>query len=250
MAAKNLKGILFNGIEGLPFREDHPALAKAMEKMIQAPGRKGFAPIVRQLEDGAEAAGALRGTLGRNRSCYHCPTPCMTHASLKSEKDGILLMDHVGWNALSRKSETALPLLRRCLELGLDPLAAAHALKEDLPLRQALNTIEKLAAEGAAVNDEDYPSARGIDTLHYRLFGGGLAPVSSGETWTEKVATALILGICPLFMQIAGRIDRSDLLRFIASDAEEIKSLAAMLDGEVRTLLEGKIPDSGNGSRV
>ncbi len=252
MDAKNLKAVLFNGIEGLPFHEDHPALAKAMEKIAQTSAKKGFAPLVRQLEDGAEAAGALRGKLGRNRACYHCPTPCMTHANLKpeKEKDGFLLMDHAGWAALSHKSETALPLLRRCVELGLDPLAAAHALKEDLPLREALNAIENLAVEGASINDDDYPSSRGIDTRHYRLFGGGLAALTSGETWTESVATAFILGICPLFMQIARRIDRSDLLRFLTSDAGEIKALAAKLDGEVQTLLEGKIPDSGNESRV
>ena len=35
MAAKNLKAVLFNGIEGLPFREDHPALSRATEKMLR-----------------------------------------------------------------------------------------------------------------------------------------------------------------------------------------------------------------------
>lgn len=253
MAAKNLKAVLFNGVDGLPFREDHPALAKAMEKMVQVSAKKGFAPVVRQLEDGSEAAGALRGKLGRNRACYHCPTPCMTHADLKleKEKNGLLLMDHIGWAALSHKSETALPLLKRCLELGLDPLAAGHGLREDLPMREALNAIEKLASDGASITEEDYPSARGIDTRHYRLFGGGLPPLSTGEAWTNRVATACILGLCPLFMQIAGRIDRTDLLRFITSDAEEIKALAARLDDEVQNLLEGKIPEEeGRGTGV
>ena len=150
MAAKNLKAVLFNGIEGLPFREDHPALSKATEKMLQDSGslaNKGFVPVVRKLEDGGEAAKVLRGRLGRNRACYHCPCPCMTYASFKkpgagTEKDGLLLMDHSGWAALSRKSEDALPLLQRCLELGLDPRAAGYGLREDRPLREAMNTIE------------------------------------------------------------------------------------------------------------
>jgi len=43
-------------------------------------------------------------------------------------------------------------------------------------------------------------------------------------------------------MQIAGRLDRSDLLRFLSPDAEEVKSLAARLDGQVEMLLEGNIP--------
>ena len=55
-------------------------------------------------------------------------------------------MDHAGWAALSRKSEDALPLLKRCLELGLDPLAAGYGLREDRPLREAMNAIEALAS--------------------------------------------------------------------------------------------------------
>ncbi len=47
MAAKNLKAVLFNGIEGLPFREDHPALSKATEKMLRdfgSPFGQGLCP--------------------------------------------------------------------------------------------------------------------------------------------------------------------------------------------------------------
>jgi hypothetical protein len=258
MAAKNLKAVLFSGIEGLPFREDHPALSKATEKMLQASGslvNKGFIPVVRKLEDGGEAAKVLRGRLGRNRACYHCPCPCMTYAGFKkpgtaSEKEGLLLMDHVGWAALSSRSDDALFYLQRCLELGLDPRAAGIGLREDRPLREAMNAIEKLAHAGASIDEEDYPSAPGINTRTYRLFGGGITPLSSGKAWTDRVAAAMILGICPVFIQIAGRLDRSDLLRFLSSDAEEIKALGESIDGEIEMLLEGKIPESGIGDRV
>jgi hypothetical protein len=257
MAVKNLKAVLFNGIQGLPFREDHPALAKAVEKMLQSSGAsatKGFASVVKRLEDGGEAAGALRGKLGRNRACYHCPCPCMTYASLKKsgtdrEKDGLLMMDHSGWIALSSKSEDALPLLQRCLELGLDPRAVGNGLRQDRPLREALKTIETLAA-GAAIEVSDYPSAPEIDANIYRLFGGGITPLLPGKSWTERVAAAMILGICPVFIQIAGRLDRSDLLRFLSSDAEEIRALGERIDGEIEMLLEGKIPEAGIGDRV
>ena len=60
----------------------------------------------------------------------------------------------------------------------------------------------------------------------------------------------MILGICPVFMQIAGRLDRPDLLRFLSSDAEEIKVLGESINREIRMLLEGKIPESGIGDRV
>ncbi len=244
LAAKNLKAVLFNGIEGLPFHEDHPALAKAVEKLLQTSGataNKGFVPVVKRLEDGSEAAGALRGKLGRNRACYHCPCPCMTHGNFKKpgtekEREGLLLMDHPGWVALSRKSEHALPLLQRCVELGLDPHAAGITLQEDRPLREVLKAIEALAAARAPIDEEDYPSV-------YRLFGGGIIPLMSGKAWTDRVAAAMILGVCPIFMQLAGRLERSDLLRFLSSDAEEIKALGERIDGEIEMLLEGRIPE-------
>ena len=208
MAAKNLKAVLFNGIGGLPFRKDHPALSKATEKMLRDSGAlaaEGFVPVLKKLEGGAEAAGALRGKLGRNRACYHCPRPCMTHAELRKpglekEKDGLLLMDHVGWTALSRKSEDALPLLQKCLELGLDPRAAGYGLREDRPLREAMNAIEALAAAGASIDEEDYPSASGIDSRSYRLFGGGITPLSSGKIWTDRVADSHDPGHLPDFL--------------------------------------------------
>ena len=56
----------------------------------------------------------------------------------------------------------------------------------------------------------------------------------------------MILGLCPIFTQIAGRLDRSDLLRFLSSDAEEIKALTARLDGQIEMVLEGKIPEQGS----
>lgn len=255
MAEKNLKAVLFSGIGGLPFREDHPALSKATEKMLRDSGAMkavGFVPVLKGLADGAEAAGALRGKLGRNRACYHCPCPCMTSTTFGKtgpEKEGLLMLDHAGWAALSRKSEDAFPLLRKCLEMGLDPLAAGLVLREDRPMKEALNALEALVAGGAPIDEEDYPAAPGIDTRDYRLLGG-ITPLSSGKAWTERVAAALILGVCPVFVQIAGRLDRSDLLRFLSSDAEEVKSLVARLDGQVEMLLEGNIPEAGNGSRV
>jgi hypothetical protein len=251
MATKNLKAILFNGIEGLGIREDHPVLAKAVEKMLQNSGAlagKGFIPVVRRLPDGDEAAGMLRGKIGRNRACYHCPCPCMTYAGFRkpgdgAEKEGLLLMDHSGWASLSLKSDDALPLLQRCLEMGLDPRAAGHYLREDRPLRESMNAIEKLSGPGSSIDDEDYPSVPDIDSRTYRIFGGGIPPLASGEVWTERVATAMILGICPIFMQLARGLSRTDLLRFISGDVEEIKVIGEMIDREIVVLLEGKIPE-------
>jgi hypothetical protein len=54
----------------------------------------------------------------------------------------------------------------------------------------------------------------------------------------------MILGICPVFIQIAARLDRSDLLRFLSSDSEEIRALNDRIDGEISMLLEGTIPEA------
>jgi hypothetical protein len=253
MTAKNLKAVLFNGIGGLPHREDHPALYRTTEKLLRDSGAMktgGFVPLLKRLDDGDESVPDLRGKLGRNRACYHCPCPCMSYAAFRrpegaGEKDGLLLMDPGGWISLSRKSEYALPLLKRCLELGLDPRAAGYGLRADRPLREAVHTIEALAAAGASIDEEDYPSAPGIETRLYQLFGGGIPPLSSGKTWTERVASAMILGICPIFIQTAGRLDRSDLLRFLSPDTEEIKTIAARLDGQIWMLLTGILPEHG-----
>ena len=250
MAAKNFKAVLFSGIGGLGIREDHPALSKAMGKMLQDSGAragKGFIPVVRKLPDGDEAARILRGKIGRHRACYHCPCPCMTYAEFKkpgggTEKEGLLLMDHQGWASLSLKSDDALPLLQRCLELGLDPRAAGLSLREDRPLRESLTAIEKLATTGSSFDDEDYPSVPDIDARAYRILGGGIAPLASARSWVERVATAMILGVCPIFMQIARGLKRTDLLRFITGDAGEVEALGEMIDREISTLLEGRIP--------
>ncbi len=250
MAAKNLKAVLLNGIGGLGFREDHPALSKAMEKMLQDSGARagnGFIPMVRRLPDGDEGAKILRGKIGRNRACYHCPCPCMTYSGFKkpgsdTEKEGLLLMDHQGWASLSVKSDDALPLLQRCLQLGLDPRAAGYSLRDDRPLRESLTAIDRLSTGGASIDEEDYPSVPDIDSRTYRIFGGGIVPLS-GSSWPERVATAMLMGVCPIFMQIARRLTLSDLLRFVSTDADEINSLGEIVSGEIGTLLEGKIPE-------
>ena len=108
--------------------------------------------------------------------------------------------------------------------------------------------------QGLSIDEEDYPSAPGIESRTYRLFGGGIPPIASGSAWPDRVAAAMLLGICPVFMQIAGKLDRSDLLRFLSSDAEEIKALTVRLDGQIEMVVEGKIPEqvrvTGRGLRA
>ena len=90
MAAKNLKAVLFNGIEGLPFRQDHPALSKATEKILQASGSlsdKGFIPFVRKLENGGEAAKVLRGKSRPEQGLLSLPLPLHDLRRLQKARD-------------------------------------------------------------------------------------------------------------------------------------------------------------------
>lgn len=254
MSEKNLKAVVLGGTGGIHYPEDHPALARAVEKMLRADGirsGKGFKTVVKRLDGGGEAAGPLRGKLGRNRACYHCPTPCMTHASWKrpatKDQEGLLLMDHAGWAALAAKSEEALHLLNRCLELGLDPVAAGHRLEEDRSLREDMGVLESLAGPVSRdEEDHDLPDAAGVDATTFRVLGAGIPALASGSAWSDRAATAMILGICPIFLQLAGRLDRADLLRFLSTDSAEIKALDKILDAQIRTLLAGKIPDAAS----
>ncbi len=61
-----------------------------------------------------------------------------------------------------------------------------------------------LAAAGASIDEDDYPSAPEIESRTYRLFGGGITPLLTGNAWTERVAAAMILGICPVLCRLPG----------------------------------------------
>jgi hypothetical protein len=78
------------------------------------------------------------------------------------------------------------------------------------------------------------PRLPGIDAKIYTAFWrGGSAPLSSGKTWTDRVAAAMLLGICPVSVQIAGRLERSELLRFLSSDTGGNRALGEKMDVEI-----------------
>jgi hypothetical protein len=97
MAGKIIKAVLFNGVQGLPFREDHPALAKAVEKMLQSSGasrKQGFcgrceAARRRRRRAGGSAQGETSGATG---PAITVPCPCMTYASLEKKSGQARIM--------------------------------------------------------------------------------------------------------------------------------------------------------------
>jgi len=220
MAAKNIKAILFRGSGGLPFRNENPEQSRELITKIAADKNyrhRGFLSLLDKLEGGKEAGKHLGGLRKKDLACYHCPFPCMTHVEFTRQdaprgkdgkiKEGLLLLDHLGWIALVGKfGKDALTSLRNCLQEGLDPGAA-------------------LAPGG------EFPRQAHI------LFGGGIAPIPPGDLWGKRVALAMILGICPLFLLMFPRIDERDLLAFIAPHGDLGEAMHKNLTSAIESLL-------------
>jgi aldehyde:ferredoxin oxidoreductase len=252
MAMKNLAGVLFSGDGGLPFRSDHPDRGRALQERLSA-GRsakeKGFAGVLRRLPGGSNAVKALGRAVKGHAACYHCPFPCMSHASFewREEKErrrsGVSLSDPLGWIALSdRWDKESLPLLRRCLDLGLEPVSVHERLSREGSLEERLRELENLAAEpDRGEKKEGRGKTDGDGDRMKVLFGGGIAPLLEGEDWARRVSQAMVLGVCPVFLLRFPSIGSTDLLSFLDEDEEASRQMEGMMD-EAITVLSGADP--------
>ncbi|MEN6319576.1 MAG: aldehyde ferredoxin oxidoreductase N-terminal domain-containing protein [Syntrophaceae bacterium] len=219
MAEKKLKAIMFHGIGGLSFGSDNPEQGKELITRISTEKNfkhRGFVSILKKLEGGGEAGKHLRGLRKKDMACYHCPFPCMTHVdftrrdTLQGEgqeaKEGLILLDHTGWIALDKKVGTdALPSLQSCLQSGLDPA-------------------------------ENYAPTSEVPVKAHTLFGGGIAPIPPGDLWEKKVALAMILGICPIFLLLIPQIVEKDLLAFISPNEDILENMQKSLSSAIQSL--------------
>ena len=206
MAAKNLKGIMLGGTDGLPFNRDNPHQGKELEKIISTDKnfkRRGFFSVLKNLEGGKDTGKFLKVERKKDMACYHCPSPCMTHVryswqdprnkEMQNSEDGLLLLDHTGYVALAKKvGKNILPLLQNCLRCGLDPAAVGERLSEGGTMLDYLNAIDKIVSDS-------HP--RTIDVSQRQCFaGGGVAPILTGDLFEKRIALAMILGVCPIFL--------------------------------------------------
>jgi hypothetical protein len=226
MAAKNLKGILLGGSGGIGFAAEDLRRSLELAEKIKAQRKKvgGFASLV-AAAGGGDCLKALKGAKLRDAACFHCPAPCMVHARFTTadprdpqgpkQQNGVLLMDPVGWIALARKrGEGALPLLAEVLRLGLDPSAVAALLPGEGKgfLRSDIKTLSALAKGGSGENRDSslflnnnagtvtiLPSSSAVPAAD-PTFGGGLAPIGTGDEARRITALAFVLGVCPLFL--------------------------------------------------
>jgi aldehyde:ferredoxin oxidoreductase len=243
MAAKNLKGIMFAGTDGLPFNRDNPHQGKELEKRISTDKdfkHRGFFSVLTKLEGGKDAGKFLKASRKKDMACYHCPSPCMTHVryswqdprnkEMQNSEDGLLLLDHTGCAALAKKVEkNILPVLRACLHYGLDPVAVAETLPEGGTMPEYLAAMDKIVSDNPP-RTTDVPET-------YRLFGGGIPPILTGDSWEKRVALAMILGVCPIFLLWFPQITDSALLSFISTREDVLKTLQEGLSSEISSLI-------------
>ena len=242
MAAKSLKGIMMGGTDGLPFNKDNPAQGKELEKIISTDKnfkRRGFYAILKNLEGGKDTLKFLKAERKKDMACYHCPSPCMTHVRFswhdpekkerQKSEEGLLLLDHTGCLSLAKKvGKNILPILRACLRYGLDPTAVAEMLSEGGTVPEYLDAIDKIMSENISP-PQDVSLRQGIS-------GGGVPPILTGDLWEKKVALAMILGVCPIFLLRFPQITDAALLSFISTREENLKTLQERLSSAISSL--------------
>ncbi len=239
MASKNLKGIVFNGTDGLSFIEDNLKHNETIEKRLFAEeGHKneGFLSMLDKIGIEENLRGVIKKAKCRNMACYHCPSPCMSSVQFKwydprknaRVEDNILLSDHMGFLALAKKKgKDIFPLSKSCHRFGLDPVAVADRLPESLSLPESLNAIEEIS-----VTPEIRPELHQSEEI-YNLFGGGLPPILPDELRKKRIGISMILGVCPIFLLRFPQISELDLLEFLTNNEPDLE----FLEKEIQSIL-------------
>jgi hypothetical protein len=243
MAAKNLKGIMLGGTDGLPFNRDNPDQGREIEKIISTDKnfkRRGFFSVLKKLEGGKDAGKFLKAERKKDMACYHCPSPCMTHVRYswqdprnkerQNSEEGLLLLDHTGCAVLIKKvGKNILPILQSCLHNGLDPAGVAERLPEGETMPEYFNAIDKIMS--------DNPLHTTDVSQRQCLFGGGIPPIPTGDLLEKRVALAMILGVCPIFLLRFPQITDAALLSFISTREEDLKTLQEGLSSAIASLI-------------
>jgi hypothetical protein len=121
-----------------------------------------------------------------------------------------------------------LPVLRACRHYGLDPVAVAEMLPQGGTLPDHLNAIDKIVSDN---------THRTQDVSQKQcLLGGGVPPILTGDLWEKRVALAIILGVCPIFLLRFPKITDAALLSFISTREEDLKHLQDNLSSAIASL--------------
>jgi len=243
MASKNLKGVIFNGTDGLPFAEGNLKHNETIERKLFADeGHKndGFLSMLDKIGIEENLKGIIKKAKWRNMACYHCPFPCMSSVKFKwldprknsRIEDNLFLSDHLGFLALAKKrGKDVFPLLESCHRFGLDPVAVAEKLPESGSLLESLNAIEEMSVTPG--KSEPHHIGEGPREMH-KLFGDAIPPILPDELWKERVWLSMILGVCPIFLIRFPQISEFDLYKFLTKNEYDLN----ILKERIRFILE------------
>jgi aldehyde:ferredoxin oxidoreductase len=268
---KKLKVLLLTGMGGsLKVHPDHPALSRAFSEEIKKtiPSKvKGSLAVFRKLGEKSFDRGLVPPG-AKPFACFHCPFPCQSYIQKKSlglfskkqkrMQATLLLTDPGGSLAFRHQGENALSWLAECFRLGLEPMAAALFVgstngkaKESKPevLLNLIHQEENLAARGLP-NIQNLASwlwpENGITAMAEKLgFSMGIPPIApegppAGQSlrdWVRRVASSLILGVCPILLLIAPVLNEEKLIAFMGSGDKEIAANMDRLHAAARDLL-------------
>lgn len=263
MASQNLKGLIFNGIDGLPFTPDGLARSEAMIKSLGLFGPSkgnGFISVLEKLGADDDVKTMVRKSKAKHIACYRCPFPCMNHIEfpvINSHNNGgdqsvkgLNILDHMGFMTLARKYKAeAFELMSSCLRFGVDPVAVSAVLPVDGVMSDRLDAIAAISVgtDGGALKEEklaDHPVSDAIPSEKHRRFGGGLPPIlsqdiaDSGDAWEKRVALSLVLGICPLFLSLFPEITDEDLISFFEPEKGGARLFQGRIDSSIHLLCE------------
>jgi hypothetical protein len=84
---------------------------------------------------------------------------------------------------------------------------------------------------------DDPPDKTGVPEAHCR-FGGGVPPILTGDLWNRGVGCAMILGVCPIFLLLFPQITDADLLAFISTSEDVLKTLQDSLSSAIDSLFK------------
>ncbi len=251
MSRMNFRGLALSGTGGLPYAAAHLARSRDLQSRIErefTAKKPAFISVLEGIGAGRETLEPLRHVRTKALACWHCPYPCLLHAEfVRSDpgmrapaegKEGVILADHLGWAALAAKrGPGAFALTKECLALGLDPVAAARLLPAGGGLEDDRAFLQGLVRDEAAVRETTGGKIPlgGIPVDSLRRCLSGIPPLAETTLREERIARALVLGICPTFSLATGLRDE-EFLPFLAATEEERASLAAALPEAVRAL--------------
>lgn len=257
---KNLKAVAMRGLGALEVAEGFFDACMALKESIKngaIKGKAGLADIGTALGVDSAAIDKLKSLTHRHNAAYNCPYPSYTFLKYREApsamamqgdaEPGCLVSDIGAFAAFNALGVDAAQAMEKCYRLGVEPVAAAAALKQQGSAD--ISALEAIAASATACDAADgYPEKKdSIDTIAgiSRAFSFAVPPVfifgpdSGGpEAWVKKQAIAYILGIDPVLAIMCPEITEDTLAELVGISAEWEDFSVETLSNMAQTLID------------